>query len=126
DKLAGTKVVHDGDFVGVTAGSLAVADRALGLLKPQWKAPQQVSEKDLFEYLRKNPDTESRGGFGGRSNHETGSVDKAMASAAKTLSQTYTVAYIQHAPLEPRAAVAEWENDKLTVWTGTQRSFAVK
>jgi CO/xanthine dehydrogenase Mo-binding subunit len=29
-------------------------------------------------------------------------------------------------PLEPRAAVAEWANGKLTVWTGTQRPFGVR
>jgi isoquinoline 1-oxidoreductase len=29
-------------------------------------------------------------------------------------------------PLEPRAAVAEWSGDKLTVWTGTQRPFGVR
>ena len=29
-------------------------------------------------------------------------------------------------PLEPRAAVAEWNGDKLTVWTGTQRPFGVR
>ena len=40
--------------------------------------------------------------------------------------QTYTVAYIAHAPLEPRAAVAEWKDGKLTVWTGTQRPFGVR
>jgi CO/xanthine dehydrogenase Mo-binding subunit len=126
DKMPGVKVVRDGEFTAIVADSLYSADKALRLLKPQWKAPQQIGEKDLFDYLRKNPDTESRGGFGGRSNHETGSVEKAMTSAAKTLSQTYTVAYIQHAPLEPRAAVAEWREGKLTVWTGTQRPFAVK
>jgi isoquinoline 1-oxidoreductase len=49
-----------------------------------------------------------------------------MASADKKIEATYTVAYIQHAPLEPRAAVAEWSGDKLTVWTGTQRPFAVR
>ncbi|MGH9570508.1 MAG: xanthine dehydrogenase family protein molybdopterin-binding subunit, partial [Candidatus Angelobacter sp.] len=59
-------------------------------------------------------------------NHESGSVADGMKSAGKTLAQTYTVAYIQHAPLEPRAAVAEWQGGKLTVWTGTQRPFAVK
>lgn len=37
-----------------------------------------------------------------------------------------TVAYIAHAPLEPRAAVAEWSEGKLTVWTGTQRPFGVR
>jgi nicotinate dehydrogenase subunit B len=36
------------------------------------------------------------------------------------------VAYIAHAPLEPRAAVAEWAEGKLTVWTGTQRPFGVR
>jgi CO/xanthine dehydrogenase Mo-binding subunit len=126
DKMPGVKIIRDGDFTAIVADSLYSADKALRLLKPQWKAPQQIGEKDLFDYLRKNPDTESRGGFGGRSNHETGSVEKAMTSAAKTLSHTYTVAYIQHAPLEPRAAVAEWSEGKLTVWTGTQRPFAVK
>ena len=29
-------------------------------------------------------------------------------------------------PLEPRAAVAEWKDGKLTVWTGTQRPFGVR
>src|SRR5678815_824797 len=39
---------------------------------------------------------------------------------------TYTIAYIAHAPLEPRAALAEWKDGKLTVWTGTQRPFGVQ
>jgi isoquinoline 1-oxidoreductase len=42
------------------------------------------------------------------------------------LEQTYQVAYIAHAPLEPRAAVADWRDGKLTVWTGTQRPFGVR
>jgi isoquinoline 1-oxidoreductase len=49
-----------------------------------------------------------------------------LQAAAHKLEATYTVAYIAHAPLEPRSAVAEWNNGKLTVWTGTQRPFAVK
>jgi isoquinoline 1-oxidoreductase len=49
-----------------------------------------------------------------------------MKAADQTLSQKYTVAYIAHAPLEPRAAVAEWTDGKLTVWTGTQRPFGVR
>src|SRR6059058_3605085 len=38
----------------------------------------------------------------------------------------YTIAYIAHVPLEPRAAVAEWSGDRLTVWTGTQMPFRVR
>jgi len=53
-------------------------------------------------------------------------VQRAMATADVKLEQHYTVQYIAHAPLEPRAAVAEWNGDKLTVWTGTQRPFGVR
>jgi isoquinoline 1-oxidoreductase len=38
----------------------------------------------------------------------------------------YTVSYIAHTPLEPRAALAEWTDDRLTVWTGTQQPFRVR
>ena len=39
---------------------------------------------------------------------------------------SYRIPYIAHVPLEPRAAVAEWNDGKLTVWTGTQRPFGVR
>src|SRR6266700_2164195 len=39
---------------------------------------------------------------------------------------SYNVAYIAHTPLEPRAAVAQWEDGRLTVWTGSQRPFGVR
>ena len=45
---------------------------------------------------------------------------------AKSLRATYTIAYVQHAPLEPRTAVAEWTDGKLTVWTATQNPFGVR
>ncbi len=125
ERLPDIKVVHDGDFIGVAGPDPESATNALDLINAQWNAPPQISEAALFDSLRQPAEGVSRGGFGG-GNHETGSIQTGMASAAKTLSQTYTVAYIQHAPLETRAAVAEWEGDRLTVWTGTQRPFAVR
>jgi len=57
----------------------------------------------------------------------TGSISDGLAAADHKGEQTYTIAYIAHTPLEPRAAVAEWdESGKLTVWTGTQRPFGVR
>jgi len=58
--------------------------------------------------------------------HVTGSVEQARAGADIKLEATYTLQYIAHTPLEPRAAVAEWNGDKLTVWTGSQRPFAIR
>lgn len=128
ERMPGVTFVHDGDFVGVAASDSTTARRGLDAIKAEWKAPDQISEKDLYDYLRKQsavPNQTSQ--RGGRSNsHETGSVENGFASADKKIEATYTVAYIQHVPLEPRAAVAEWNEDKLTVWTGTQRPFAVR
>lgn len=125
EKVAGAHVTHDGDFIGVAAPDPEAAGEAASMIRVEWKAPTQTSEPELFDHLKQTPDRNASG-FGGRANHETGSVQSGMAAASKTLSQTYTVAYIAHAPLEPRAAVAEWNGDKLTVWTGTQRPFAVR
>ena len=53
-------------------------------------------------------------------------MESGLAAADHKLSATYKISYIAHAPLEPRAAVAEWTDGKLTVWTGTQCPFGVK
>ena len=63
-----------------------------------------------------------QGGRGGRA-QTRGSVEQGMAAAKRRLDASYHVAYVQHAPMEPRAAVAEWQDGKLTVWTGTQAPF---
>ena len=120
EKIANVKVVRDGNFVGVVAPDERTAARAIAVLNAQWSAPSQPSDKELFEYLRQHPSSEQESPI------VKGSVEKARVDAHKTLEQTYTVAYIAHTPLEPRAAVAEWNGDKLTVWTGTQRPFAVR
>ena len=80
--------------------------------------------KEIFDYFKKNASDD--GGRGGRSNYERGSITEGLAAAQQKLETKYTVAYIAHAPLEPRAALAEWADGKLTVWTGTQRPFGVR
>jgi isoquinoline 1-oxidoreductase len=122
EKIPGVAVVRDADFVGVAAPDVLTADRAAQAIRAQWDAPSQISDRELFDHLRataKNKDDD-------RERFVVGSVEQARSQAAKTLQQTYTVAYIAHVPLEPRTAVAEWKDGKLTVWTGTQRPFAVR
>jgi CO/xanthine dehydrogenase Mo-binding subunit len=125
EKIPGVKVVRDGNFVGVTAPDSATATKAIKAMRAEWSAPQQTSEATLFQDVRK-PATGETDNPGGPPKFATGSVEQGLSSAEKTLSQTYTISYIQHVPLEPRAAVAQWEDGKLTVWTGTQRPFAVR
>jgi len=119
EAMPGVKVVQDGDFIGVTAPDRETALRAERAIAVHWQAPGQPGNEELFDYLKKNA-------VASRGSRPIGSIVNGMAAAQKKLSQTYTVAYIAHAPLEPRAAVAEWNDDKLTVWTGTQRPFGVR
>jgi len=105
--MGGVKVVHDGSFVAVAAPTLREAEKALEAIKPVWKDAGGPSNKDLPSILAtSDPETTAKG--------------------EKTLRGTYSCAYIAHVPLEPRAAMADWDGTKMTVFTGTQRPFAVK
>jgi isoquinoline 1-oxidoreductase len=122
--MPGVTVVEDGDFVGVAAPTPEAATSALAALRAEWKSSPQPSGRELFDDLKRN--TAEEAGWEGRADHAVGSMDKGRAEAKHKLQATYTVAYIAHAPLEPRAAVAEWKDGKLAVWTSTQRPFGVR
>ena len=117
--IAGVNVVHDGDFIGVTARDTRTADKAINAIRAEWKADPQVSRKDLFEHLKSKAED-------ARSEADTGNVREAYEKADVKIEQTFFVDYIAHAPLEPRAGVAQWVDGNLTVWTGTQRPFGVQ
>ncbi len=124
EKLPGVTVVRDGDFVGVAAASENSAAKAVNDIHAEWKTAPHPPSRDLFDYLRKNPAQSQRPE--GRAAFTAGSIEAGLAAGEHKLQQSYTIAYIAHIPLEPRAAVAEWNDGKLTVWTGTQRPFGVR
>ena len=128
EAMPGVTIVRDGNFIGIAAPDQQTATRAEKVIAVNWRAPGQPSNATLFDLLRKPAAERGDGGGegGGRASRPIGSVADGLAAADKKLEQTYTVAYVAHAPLEPRAAVAEWKDDKLTVWTGTQRPFGVR
>ncbi|HWE40350.1 MAG TPA: molybdopterin cofactor-binding domain-containing protein [Isosphaeraceae bacterium] len=120
EALPGVTVVRDGEFVGVVAPDDATAAKALAALRVEWKpGPAMPSDRELFDHLKQHAQ-------GGPSGREAGSVEEALKAADVSRRATYTVAYIAHTPLEPRAALAEWDGEKMTVWTGSQRPFGVR
>lgn len=122
--MPGVTFVHDGNFAGVVAPTETQAEKAIDAIRAEWKTVSQISDGELSSYLKTH--TEDRQGWEGRSYHEAGSVSAGFSQSAHRLSQTYTIAYIAHAPLETRAALAEWNGGKVTVWTGSQRPFGVQ
>ncbi|MEY4339526.1 MAG: hypothetical protein RLZ14_1376, partial [Actinomycetota bacterium] len=52
-----------------------------------------------------------------------GDVDAAMATADVVVHGRYVADSSHAAPIEPRAVVAQWEGNKVTIWTSTQVPF---
>jgi isoquinoline 1-oxidoreductase subunit beta len=110
--------VQDGQFVGVAAPSAFLAEQARAAIAgtAKWELSPHQGSKGLFEYLKQHAQNFSA----------ASPFAEELAKAKHVLRQSYQVAYVQHAPLEPRAAIAEWTDGKLTVWTGTQNPFGYR
>ncbi len=113
-------VVHDDDLVAVLADTDEHAAAAVNMLQSQWQenAPK-VSTIDLPNILLES-------GHDPYLMQEAGDIDAGFASAANILEATYFIPYVSNAPMEPRAAVAAWDGNNLTVWAGTQRPFGIR
>lgn len=120
-KIKGVVVVEDGDFIGVAAPDQYTATQAIAAIRAEWKTVSQPGRNELFEHLKKTV-----GSGGARDDDSHGDVATAFQNSGFKTAQTFYVDFIAHAPLEPRAGVAQWEDGKLTVWTGTQRPFGVQ
>jgi nicotinate dehydrogenase subunit B len=113
-------VVRDGSFLGVIAQREEQAVKAREALAEgaKWKpGPELPDPARLFEHLKSLPTKTAVIG-----------VKQAplLASAPKVLQATYTKPYMAHASIGPSAALAEFRDDKLTVWTHSQGVFPVR
>jgi isoquinoline 1-oxidoreductase len=118
EAMEGITAVRDGEFVGVVAPTAFAARQAIEAVSKtaKWDESPIPSSEELYDYLRKMV----QGGV------PRNPLADEVAKAAKSLKATYTIPYVQHAPLEPRTAVAEWADGKLAVWTATQNPFGVR
>jgi len=112
-------VVRDGDLVAVLAEDDESADRALSVIEATWEGGAQGSTVDIPGILAET----KRDPFAVQ---ENGDVEEAFRHADHVFEAIYYAPHISTLPMEPRAAVAEWDGDKLTVWAGAQRPFGLR
>jgi isoquinoline 1-oxidoreductase len=113
------QVVRDGDLIAVLAEDDESADRALHIVQATWDGGAKGSTIDIPQMMadtKRDPVPVQ----------QTGDVEEAFRHADHVLEATYYGPHIATLPMEPRAAVAEWDGDKLTVWAGTQRPFGIR
>jgi isoquinoline 1-oxidoreductase len=112
EKFPGVRIAREGDFVAVAATDEHSAQKALLSIRAEWRQAKQISSGELTSYIRTQvPPKKSI---------------TTPSDAAHFVESSYSVAYIAHVPLEPRAALADYQGDRLSVWTGTQRPFGVR
>lgn len=107
-RALGAVAVREGDFAGCAAKTSYEARKAVAALGATWSGGATGTSATLYADLKAR------------------AREKVAPLEGRTHSGEFRTAYIQHAPMEPRAAVAEWTGGKLTVWTGTSNPFNVR
>ena len=113
-------VVRIGDFIGVVAEREENAVKAASQLKVSWKpTPTLPDLKDIETALRAHPSTP-------RTLIDKGDVDTAIAAAAKPLQRTYVWPYQTHGAIGPSCAVADYQDGRIRVWSGSQNPHILR
>jgi isoquinoline 1-oxidoreductase beta subunit len=105
------------DGVAIVADSWWAAKTAREKLQVQWDegAAADVSSAAMAKHA-----AELAGATPARSLRKDGDVDKALASAAKTVKASYAYPFISHATLEPQNCTARFKDGKLEFWSTSQ------
>ncbi|CAM3989031.1 xanthine dehydrogenase YagR molybdenum-binding subunit [Pedobacter westerhofensis] len=117
--LAGPDIDHYHQAVAViVAETFEQARSAAALLKITYT---RVKGSFDLEAVKDSAITPQAGQFGPPPQTELGDFEGAFATAAVKLDETYTTPDQSHAMMEPHAAFARWNGDKLTCWCSIQQ-----
>ena len=126
-KLAGGNVRYAGEQVAaVAAVDEATAEKALGLIKVEYKALpfvvdwQKAREPDAPPVRAAQPNVEPI------NDYARGDVEKGFAEADVVVEHTYRTGFEIHHPAETHSSVAMWEGGHLTVFDSTQNIHGVR
>ncbi len=120
EKMTGIQVVRDGDLIAVLHELPDVAERALGTIKAEYSGDEnEVDDHSIFSHLMT-----ATGNI--REREKAGDLEAGEEQADLIVESEYYDGYKAHAPIEPHAAMAKWEGDKVTVWASCQSPFGAQ
>jgi nicotinate dehydrogenase subunit B len=115
------KVVREGNFLGVVAETEWAAIKAARQLKARWSAWDGLpEERDLWSYVRATKVAKDD------VTSNVGDAATALGNAHRTFAATYDFAIHTHGSIGPSAAVAAFDGGRLTVWTASQATHALR
>ena len=114
------QVVVIGDFVGVVAEREEQAAAAARKLKVSWRKPEGLPRLDVLEdALRELPAQR-------RNLLKEGDVEDGLANASHRVQRTYIWPFQLHGSIGPSCSVADYRDDRLQVWSGTQNPHSLR
>jgi nicotinate dehydrogenase subunit B len=114
------QVVTQGDFVGVVAEREEQAVAAAEALVVTWRSAPRVTDlSDIAKALSAQTSAPRR-------LQDKGDVDEALNGAATRLTRQYVWPYQMHASIGPSCAVADYRDEGLRVWSGTQNPHLLR
>ncbi len=113
-------VVNEKDLFAILHQDPERAQQALASVKAEWQVPDpEVNDKSIFNYLVSKADD-------GEQVDGSGNVSEGLDISKEIVDEEYLNSYVAHAPMEPHAATASFENGKLTIWASTQTPFRLQ
>jgi CO/xanthine dehydrogenase Mo-binding subunit len=113
-------IVRDGNFAGVVSETEAGAEAALAALRKgaTWSPGEPLpNEEELAEWLKRQPAQTTVVA----SKHAT-----SPQPTARTIKRQYSRPYIAHGSIAPSCAMAQWNGDKVRVWTHSQGVYLLR
>jgi isoquinoline 1-oxidoreductase len=114
------RAVVIGDFVGVTAEREEHAVLAARRLQLVWREPPPLPPLDDPEQALRAGPAERRVLV------DRGVVERIFGTAAEVIERTYVWPFQLHGSIGPSCAVADWQPERLTVWSGTQNPHLLR
>jgi CO/xanthine dehydrogenase Mo-binding subunit len=137
--FARDSVRFEGDIVAAVAAlTPEIAVEAAATIEVEYEPLEAVSDIEaaladeaplIHEEWQSYEADEELGRNGNVLGHSTvvkGDADAAMAEADVVVKGRYVTDASQGAPIEPRALLAQWEGDRVTVWSSTQVPYAAR
>ncbi len=120
EKMTGVEVIRDGDLIAVLHKLPDIAERALGTIKAEYTGDEnEVDDQSIFSHL-----LTATGDI--REREKAGDLEAGEAQADFIVESEFHDGYKAHAPIEPHAAMANWEGEKVTVWGSCQSPFGAQ
>jgi CO/xanthine dehydrogenase Mo-binding subunit len=137
--FAKEEVRYEADVIAaVAAMTPELADQAAGLIEVEYEPlppltdPEAALAEDaplIHQDWASYEADEALGLSGnvlGRSTIVKGDVEAAMAAADVVVKSRYVADGAHGVPIEPRAIVAQWQGDRVTVWSSSQTPFPAR